>query len=109
MNDDESVFPPFFPFASFIICFLSGWISVRISDWISDRISDRILANVLPLLISYFIKLFAGDLQCEFIRTFSKCYSIFGALHSADSGYPKIGFQVPVSPLVVVTMYLLIT
>ena len=26
--------------------------------------------NVLPLLISNFIKLFAGDLQCEFIRTF---------------------------------------
>ena len=38
--------------------------------------------NVLPLLISNFIKLFGGDLLCEFIRTFFFGISIF--YHSSN-------------------------
>ena len=42
------------------------------TDFLQDFQTDHpvVWHNALPLLISYFIKLFAGDLQCEFIRTF---------------------------------------
>ena len=74
-----------------------------------DRISDRIFGpdfgpdfgpNVLPLLISNFIKLFGGDLLCEFIRTFfsgdwtSKCgKTVFTALDIEKEGVVGDGWD----------------
>ena len=54
-----------------ISVWISIWISVRISFPIPVRISVWIFVRFWQ---SYFIKLFGGGLQCEFIRTFYKNY-----------------------------------
>ena len=172
------VFPTFFPFASFIICFLSGrisdwtgwsglcfrpnfrpdfrtgfqtgysrpdildWISDRIfrpdfgpdfvpdildqiSDQISDRISDQFSAQILDrivllsfgyhpvvqpnmLLISYFIKLFAGELQCEFIRTFWRGYHKASFVVRHEINIKFLNHGQPLTQYPPWTMYLLL-
>ena len=57
----------FVPISVRISVWISVWISVRISFPIPVRISVWIFVRFWQ---SYFIKLFGGGLQCEFIRTF---------------------------------------
>ena len=73
--------PPFLIFVSFLFLWafqvwFRVWIRFRIRFWIQVQIRFRIRFRFWQ---SYFIRLFAASLQCEFIRTFfykSHSYSI---------------------------------